>query len=82
MAPSETKIGTYTGVYYAFSFLSAIIGPAIVEGLNILLGWNAFFLIIAIFMTFSLVFVSLVKREEAELTEEEKEKKQKAIQNL
>jgi MFS family permease len=82
MAPSETKIGTYTGVYYAFSFLSAIIGPALVEGLNILFGWTAYFLIIAVLMVFSLIFVTLVKREEAELTEEEKEKKKKAIQSL
>ncbi|MBY8987530.1 MAG: MFS transporter [Candidatus Lokiarchaeota archaeon] len=82
MAPSEKKIGTYTGVYYAFSFLAAIIAPGIFEGFAILFTWNSFFLIGAIILVIALVFMFLVKRESAELTEEQKLAKQKAIQEL
>ena len=82
MAPSENKIGTYTGVYYAFSFLAAIIAPGVFEGFAILLSWNAFFLIGAVILVIALVFMFLVKRESADLTEEQKTAKQKAIQEL
>ncbi|GAH78111.1 unnamed protein product, partial [marine sediment metagenome] len=63
MAPSEKKIGTYTGVYYAFSFLAAIFAPGIFEGLTILFTWNAFFLIGAVILVIALVLMFLVKRE-------------------
>jgi MFS family permease len=82
MAPSEKKIGTYTGVYYAFSFLAAIIAPGIFELLAILLTWNAFFLIGAVFLVVALVLMFFVKRESADLTEEQKMAKKKAIQEL
>jgi len=82
MAPSEKKIGTYTGVYYAFSFLAAIIAPGVFEGLAILFTWNAFFLIGALILVIALVFMFLVKRESADLTEEQKIAKKKAIQEL
>jgi len=79
MAPSEKKIGTYTGVYYAFSFLAAIIAPGVFEGLAILFTWNAF---LALILVIALVFMFLVKRESADLTEEQKIAKKKAIQEL
>ena len=82
MAPSEKKIGTYTGVYYAFSFLAAIFAPGIFEGLTILFTWNAFFLIGAVILVIALVLMFLVKRESIDLTEEQKLAKQKAIQEL
>jgi len=82
MAPSEKKIGTYTGVYYAFSFLAAIIAPGVFEGLTLLFTWNAFFLIGAVFLVVALVLMFFVKRESADLTEEQKMAKQKAIQEL
>jgi len=82
MAPSEKKIGTYTGVYYAFSFLAAIIAPGVFEGLAILFTWNAFFLIGAVFLVIALVLMFFVKRESADLTEEQKMAKKKAIQEL
>ena len=82
MAPSEKKIGTYTGVYYAFSYLAAIIAPGVFEGLAILFTWYAFFLIGAIFLVIALILMFLVKRESADLTEEQKLAKQKAIQEL
>lgn len=82
LAPSEKKIGTYTGVYYAFSFLAAIIAPGIFELLTILFTWNAFFLIGAAFLVIALVLMFLVKRESPDLTEEQKIAKKKAIQEL
>lgn len=82
MAPSEKQIGTYTGVYYAFSFLSAIIGPGMIEILCVLLQWRSFFLIAAFFLIASLICMFFVKREEADLTEEQKLAKKKAIRDL
>lgn len=88
LAMSEKKIGTYTGVYYFFSFLAAILGPYILGALtdlfnpprtsppySLLLNGAFFFLLSFILMFF-------VKRGESELTEEEKLAKQKAIQEL
>ena len=86
MAPSEEKIGTYTGVYYFFSYLAGILGPYILGTLTditssptmpytLLLMGTIFFLI-------SLVLMFFVKRGEVALTEEEKVAKKKAIQNL
>ncbi|MFX1499175.1 MAG: MFS transporter, partial [Promethearchaeota archaeon] len=34
LAPTDEKIGTYTGIYYFFSYLAAITGPYIVGGLT------------------------------------------------
>jgi len=82
MAPTEKKIGTYTGMYYFFSFLASIIGPGIVGGLTDLFGGPTLLLNGAIFFIIALVFMFFVKRGEAELTEEEKLAKQKAIQEM
>jgi len=82
MAPTERKIGTYTGVYYFFSFLAAILGPFMVGSLIDVLGNTTLFLICSFFFIFALVFMFLVKRGEAELTETEKLAKEKAIQEL
>lgn len=82
MAPSVEKIGTYTGLYYFFSVLAAILGPFLVgfitdlTGIVFLLANAAIFLIVAFFL------MLLVKRGEIELTEEEKLARQKAIQEL
>ena len=86
MAPSEEKIGTYTGVYYFFSYLAGILGPYILGSLTDLTSSptmpHTLLLIGAIFFMISLVLMFFVKRGEATLTEEEKKAKQKAIQNL
>ncbi|MFX1470610.1 MAG: MFS transporter [Promethearchaeota archaeon] len=82
MAPSSKKIGTYTGVYYFFSFLAAILGPFMVGSLTDLLGNYTLFLVSSFFFIAALVFMFLVRRGEVELTEEEKLAKQKAIQEL
>jgi len=79
LAPSIEKIGTYTGVYYFFSVLAAILGPGIIGGLSDLLGKPSMLLNASIFLILALVFMFFVKRGEVELTEEEKLKRQKAI---
>ncbi|MFX1393571.1 MAG: MFS transporter [Promethearchaeota archaeon] len=82
MAPTAEKIGTYTGVYYFFSFLAAILGPFIV-GLFIDLTTSAWlFFICSWFFIVAFILMWLVRRGEVELTEEEKIAKQKAIQEL
>ncbi len=82
MAPTSKKIGTYTGVYYFFSFMAAILGPFMVGALIDALGNSTLFLVTSFFFIFALVFMFFVKRGEAELTEEERIAKEKAIQEL
>jgi len=78
MAPTVEKIGTYTGVYYFFSFLAAIIGPFVVGLFIDLTASTWLFFICSWFFILAFIFMTLVKRGEAELTEE----KRKAIQEL
>jgi maltose/moltooligosaccharide transporter len=82
LAPTEEKIGTYTGLYYFSSYLAAILGPMIVGGLTDLFGIPSLLLNGAIFFILALIMMFLVKRGEVELTEEEKIARQKAIQEL
>jgi Na+/melibiose symporter-like transporter len=82
MAPTSKKIGTYTGVYYFFSFMAAILGPFMVGSFTDVLGNATLFLICSFFFIIAFVFMLMVKRGEAELTEEERIAKEKAIQEL
>jgi MFS family permease len=82
MAPTSKKIGTYTGVYYFFSFLAAILGPFMVGSLTDALGNTYLFLVCSFFFIAALVFMFLVRRGEANLTEEEEKAKKTAIQEL
>lgn len=82
LAPSAEKVGTYTGLYYASSFLAAIFGPGIIGVLRDLLGKESLFLNGAIFLVIALIFMFFVKRGEIELTDEQKLLKQKAIKEL
>ncbi len=88
LAPSNEKIGTYTGIYYFFSFLAAITGPYILGGLTDLFNnpliSPPYTLILngAIFLIIALILMFFVKRGEVELTEEEKLARQKTIQEL
>jgi len=82
LAPSKERIGTYTGVYYFFSFMAAIFGPFIMGSLTDLMtpGYPISLLINAIiFFGISLVLMFFVKRGEAELTEEMRLEAQKAM---
>ncbi len=82
LAPSEKKIGTYTGMYYLFTFSAEIFGPGLVGLITDLTGWEYFFLNGAIFLIVALILMFFVKREEAELTEEQKLAKKKALQEI
>ncbi|TFF96767.1 MAG: MFS transporter [Promethearchaeota archaeon] len=82
LAPSAEKIGTYTGVYYFFSVLAAILGPTIIGTLLDLLGTASLFLNCAIFFGIALILMFFVRRGEVELTEEEKLAKEKAMERI
>ncbi len=82
LAPTEKKIGTYTGLYYFFSYMAAILGPMIVGGLTDLLGIPFLLLNGAIFFVLAFIMMLFVKRGEVELTPEEKLARQKTIQEL
>ena len=82
LAPSEKKIGTYTGVYYTFMYTAAILGPGIVGALTDVVGFTYFFLICSLFLILALIFMFFVRREEVKLTEEEKIARQKYIQEM
>jgi maltose/moltooligosaccharide transporter len=82
LAPTEKKIGTYTGLYYFFSYFAAILGPMFVGGLTDLFGIASLLLNGAIFFILAFILMYFVKRGEVELTEEEKLARQKVIQEL
>ncbi|MFX1357805.1 MAG: MFS transporter [Promethearchaeota archaeon] len=82
LAPTEKKIGTYTGLYYFFSYMAAIFGPMIVGGLTDLFGDPSLLLNGAFFFIIAFIMMMFLKRGEVELTEEEKLAREKAIQEL
>ncbi|MFX1587301.1 MAG: MFS transporter [Promethearchaeota archaeon] len=89
LAPTDEKVGTYTGIYYFFSFLAAITGPYIVGGItdlfnNPLLNEPPYTLVLnaAIFLIIAVILMFFVRRGEVKLTEEEKIARQKAIAEL
>lgn len=82
LAPSLKKIGTYTGLYYFFSVLAAILGPGLVGLLRDLFGKESLLLDGAIFLVIAFVLMFFVRRGEVELTDEEKLARQEAIAEL
>jgi MFS family permease len=82
LAPTEKKIGTYTGLYYFFSYMAAILGPMIVGGLTDILGIPFLLLNGAFFFVLAFIMMLFVKRGEVELTPEEKLARQKTLQEL
>jgi MFS-type transporter involved in bile tolerance (Atg22 family) len=63
----DARIGTYTGLYYLFSTLSAIVGPN-VNGWAVQLSggnYNAIMLIAPFFMVVALLLILGVRRGEA-----------------
>lgn len=65
----DARIGTYTGLYYLFSTLSAIVGPN-VNGLAVQLSgdnYNAIMLIAPVFMLIALLLILGVRRGEAKV---------------
>ena len=82
LAPTEKKIGTYTGLYYFFSYMAAILGPMVVGGLTDILGIPFLLLNGAFFFVLAFIMMHFVKRGEVELTPEEKLARQKTLQEL
>jgi len=88
LAPTQEKIGTYTGVYYFFSFLAAILGPFILGTMTDLINPPSIsppyslLLNACLFLIIALVLMFFVKRGEPQLSEEEKKARKKAIQEL
>jgi MFS family permease len=65
----NTRIGTFTGLYYLFSTLAAIAGPN-VNGLIIQLSgnnYNTIMIVAPVFMLFALIFMWGVRRGEAKI---------------
>lgn len=83
MAPTAKHIGTYTGLYYFFSSLAAVVGPIVVGFFaKYVIGFGNLFLVCTLFLIISILFMILVRRGEVKLTAEEEEAKKKAIQEL
>jgi MFS family permease len=82
LAPTHDKIGTYTGLYYFFSYMAAILGPMIVGFMTDVFGLPMLLFNAALFFIVAFLFMFLVKRGEIELTEEEKYERQKAISEM
>jgi Na+/melibiose symporter-like transporter len=63
----ESKVGTYTGLYYLFSTFAAIIGPIVNGAVIQLLGnnYNVIMLIAPVFLIIALLLISSVRRGEA-----------------
>jgi len=62
----EAKLGAYTGLYYFFSSLAAIIGPVVAGSIFDRVGHWVMFWISAIFMAIALFFMLMVKKGEGE----------------
>ena len=62
----EAKLGAYTGLYYFFSALAAIVGPVIAGGIFDVLGHWTMFWISVVFMILALLSMTKVKRGEGE----------------
>ncbi len=79
MAP-KGRVGSYTGVYYLFSILAAIVSPTLMGGifsLVTLAGYSGATVYMSIFpyilvcIVLAMIFISRVKRGEAKMTKEE-----------
>ncbi len=62
----EAKLGAYTGLYYFFSALAAIVGPVLAGGIFDVLGHWTMFWISVIFMILAILSMTKVKRGEGE----------------
>jgi maltose/moltooligosaccharide transporter len=82
LAPSIRKIGTYTGLYYFFSVLAAIVGPPLIGVMRDVLGKESLLLNGALFLIIAFILMFFVKRGEVELTDEEKLARQMKIAEL
>jgi MFS family permease len=61
---SNEKLGAYTGLYYFFSSLAAILGPPLFGKIIDIIGFGALFIAALCFLLVALLFISLVKKGE------------------
>ena len=61
----QSKLGSYTGLYYFFSMTAAIISPPIVGGLIDLTGYKSMFIVTPAFMLLALLCMTRVTKGEA-----------------
>jgi len=61
----QSKLGSYTGLYYFFSMAAAILSPPIVGGLIDLTGYKTMFIITPAFMVLALLCMTRVTKGEA-----------------
>lgn len=83
MAPDIKSIGVYTGLYYAASFISQVVGP-LTFGLVFEYGYGIRYLLISVGILLVVAFICMMKvqRGEVELSEEEKLKRKEEIGKL
>nr|MBI2904040.1 hypothetical protein [Chloroflexota bacterium] len=67
----DSRVGTYTGLYYLFSTLSAIAGPNVNGWIIQLTGknYNSIMIVAPIFMAVALVLMVGVRRGEAKVAQ-------------
>ncbi|ACR79747.1 MULTISPECIES: MFS transporter [Kosmotoga] len=58
---TEEKVGTYTGIYYFFSSLAAILGPLIFGFFVDFLGFGSMFITAAVSFAIAFIFVFMIK---------------------
>lgn len=66
---TKEKIGTYTGLYYFFSSLAAILGPLVFGFFIDVIGYEIMFIISAIFFAFAFIFIYHLKTDEVKKKE-------------
>jgi MFS family permease len=61
---TENKIGAYTGLYYLFSSMSAIIGPPLFGKLIDIVGYGVLFILALCFFLMAFICITYVKKGE------------------
>jgi Na+/melibiose symporter-like transporter len=82
MAPDEKSTGVYTGLYYAASFTSQIVGPLTFGFIfEYGTGIRYMLLLLSILIIVAFLFMTRVTRGEVALSDEEKERRKKLAEN-
>jgi MFS family permease len=82
MAPDEKSTGVYTGLYYAASFSSQIIGPLTFGFIfEYGIGLRYLLLILSCLIILAFIFMSRVKRGEFTLSDEERERRKQLAES-
>ena len=65
---TDKKIGAYTGLYYLFSSMSAILGPPLFGKLIDLVGYGVLFILALCFFLLAFICITYVKKGEYKTT--------------